>query len=289
MVTLENDSLKVNINFLGAQLNSIIDKIDGLEHIWQGNPTIWAYHAPNLFPVVGGCINNSITVDGKSFPINRHGFARTSAFKKIESSPTHAHFSLRYNAQTLKSFPYKFEFQVLYHLVQNQLRIMYKVINLDDKTVYFSLGAHPAFNIPFTKGEKYEDYFLEFEQAENPPAHVLSSNGFFNGQTKNINIQNGKLFLNSSLFKTDALVFKNLTSRKISIKSTQHSKTIEIQFPHFKYLGLWAKTSAPFLCIEPWLGCADTEGKQVELSNKEAIQEVAHGHVFEIECCLRIN
>ncbi len=289
MVTLENEYLKINVNAFGAQLSSIIDKNDGLEHIWQGNPDVWAYHAPNLFPVVGGCINDSILVNGQIYPIKRHGFARNSAFKKLESSPNHAQFALRYNEETLKSFPYKFEFQVVYHLDKNQIRIIYKVINLDDKTIYFSVGAHPAFNVPFTNGESYEDYYVEFDQSENSSAHSLSANGFFNGETKNINISAGKLFLNQNLFTSDALVFKNLTSRKVTLKSTQHHKTIEVEFPHFNYLGLWAKPGAPFLCIEPWLGCADTEGEQTEFCKKEAIQEVLHGHVFETEFCIKIG
>jgi galactose mutarotase-like enzyme len=289
MVTLENEYLKINVNALGAQLSSIIDKNDGIEHIWQGNTAVWAYHAPNLFPVVGGCINDSILVDGQTYPINRHGFARTSNFKKIESSPGYAQFALRYNDETLKSFPYKFEFQVLYHLHKNQLKVLYKVINLDDKTIYFSLGAHPAFNVPFTLGENYEDYFVAFEQAENPLAHTLSANGFFNGETKNLNLNKGKLFLNQSLFKADALVFKNLASRKVTLKSTEHNKSIMVEFTHFNYLGLWAKPGANFLCVEPWLGCADTQGQQTEFCNKEAIQQVAHGHVFETEFCITFN
>jgi galactose mutarotase-like enzyme len=51
--------------------------------------------------------------------------------------------------------------------------------------------------------------------------------------------------------------------------------------PHFNYLGIWAKPGADFVCIEPWLGCADTEGKPVELKDKEDIQSLKHGHVFE--------
>ena len=289
MVTLENEYLKVNVNAFGAQLSSIIDKNDGLEHIWQGNPDVWSFHAPNLFPVVGGCINDSILVDGQTYPIKRHGFARTSNFKKIESSPNHAQFALRYNEDTLLSFPYKFEFQVIYHLHKNQLQVIYKVVNLDDKIVYFSVGGHPAFNVPFTYRENYEDYYLEFDEPENPPAHALSNKGFFNGDTKNINIVDNKLFLNHDLFKNDAIVLKNLISRKVILKSTQHNKTIEVEFPHFNYLGVWTKPSAPFLCIEPWLGCADTEGQQTEFSKKEAIQEVAHGHVFETEFCIKIG
>ncbi|TAF79012.1 MAG: aldose 1-epimerase family protein [Sphingobacteriales bacterium] len=289
MVTLQNEYLKIEVNAFGAQLSSIIDKSDGLEHIWQGNPTVWAYHAPNLFPVVGGCMNDSILVEGDTYPIKRHGFARTSNFKKIESSPNHAQFALRYNDETLKSYPYKFEFQVIYFVDKNLLRVIYKVINLDNKAIFFSVGGHPAFNVPFTPTENYEDYYVAFEHTENPPSHTLSANGFFNGETKNIAIADGKLFLKPDLFNAAALVFKNLTSREVTIKSTQHNKNIKITYPHFNYLGLWAKAGAPFLCVEPWLGCADTQGQQTEFSKKEAIQTLAHGHVFETEFSVRIG
>ena len=288
MVTLENEYLKVSINADGAQLSSIIDKKDGIEHIWQADPNVWAYHSPNLFPVVGGCLNDSILIDGKTYPLKRHGFARNSNFKRIESSPNHAQFALRYNEETLNSFPYKFEFQVVYHLDKKQLRLIYKVINLDDKTVYFSLGAHPAFNVPFGDDEQYTDYLVEFEKSEPLISHQLNDKGFFNGETQTIPSNENKLNLKNELFIKDALVFKSLASRKVKIKSTKHNKYIAIEYPHFNYLGLWAKPGAPFLCIEPWLGCADTDGQQTEFSKKEAIQHVEHGHVFETEFSISI-
>jgi galactose mutarotase-like enzyme len=288
MVTLENEYLKVSINSLGAQLSSIIDKNDGIEHIWQADPEVWAYHSPNLFPVVGGCINESILIDGKTYPMKRHGFARNSIFKRIESSPKHAQFALRYNEETLKSFPYKFEFQVVYHLDKNHLRVMYKVINLDEKTVYFSLGAHPAFNVPFGDDDQYENYFVQFEKVEPLVSHQLNNEGFFNGKTETIPSIENKLPLSHELFKNDALVFKNVASRNVSINSTRHNKQIIIEYPHFNYLGLWTKPGAPFICVEPWLGCADTEGEQKEFTKKENIQHIEHGHVFETEFCIRI-
>jgi galactose mutarotase-like enzyme len=91
----------------------------------------------------------------------------------------------------------------------------------------------------------------------------------------------GKLFLTRDLFANDALVFKNLRSRSVCIKSTQHDQTITVEFPHFNYLGLWNKPGADFVCIEPWLGCADNTGQHVDISQKEAIQKLGVGHVFE--------
>src|SRR6476659_8325590 len=143
MIKLENEELKVVLSAKGAELISLVDKKDQTEYIWKGDEKIWNYHAPNLFPIVGGLKDDTLWVDGKSYSMKRHGFARTSHFRKIEAAPQQAIFRLRYDEETLKSYPYKFEFQVIYHLKGRKLEILYKVINMDDKTVYFSIGAHP--------------------------------------------------------------------------------------------------------------------------------------------------
>ncbi|CAN5270139.1 aldose 1-epimerase family protein [soil metagenome] len=281
MAVLENEFLKATISNKGAQLTSLIDKATGMEHLWQADPAIWGWHAPNLFPVVGGLINNELLVDGKTYAMPRHGFARTSEFILLESDEVHAMFSLPNCEKTLQVYPYKFDFQVLYTLIENALRVTYKVINHDRKTIYFSVGGHPAFKVPFNPGERYEDYYLEFELQEKLETHLLSPDGFFTGETHPVPLTNKKLYFTRDLFANDALVFKNLGSREVCIKSDKHEQSISVEFPHFNYLGIWAKGGGDFVCIEPWLGCADTAGQHVDISHKEDIQKLHAGHVFE--------
>ena len=281
MTVLENEYLKVAIDLKGAQLSSFYNKKTGVEHLWQANPDVWPWHSPNLFPVVGGLIDNKLMVDGQAYEMGRHGFARQSEFILLEADEVSASFSLPHSENTLKVYPYKFDYQVLYMLIDNSLRITHKVINLDKKTIYFSVGAHPAFNVPFFKGENYEDYYLEFETDEHLEANQLSADGFFTGETNTVPTPGNKLYLTRHLFDADALVFKQLNSRTISIKSKKHDQSISVEFPHYNYLGLWAKSGADFVCIEPWLGCADTENHQVNINKKEAIQSLHAGHVFE--------
>ncbi len=125
MITLQNEFLKAEIDPLGAQLTSLYNKLNKVEHLWQADPAIWSFHAPNLFPVVGECHQGEIKVDGRSYPMNRHGFTRTSEFSILDSSDQHAKFSLSHSEETLKSYPYKFAFQVLYDLFDSELRISY--------------------------------------------------------------------------------------------------------------------------------------------------------------------
>jgi len=281
MAILENDFLKVDISTKGAQLTSVYNKAAQRELLWAADPQIWGYHAPNLFPVVGGLINDELLVDGKAYPMSRHGFARTSEFILLENDENHALYSLPNCEKTLQKYPYKFDFQVLYTLIDNALRVTYKLINHDKKTIYFSVGGHPAFNVPFNKGESYEDYYLEFEIEEKLTTHLLSPEGFYTGETRPIPTKGNKLYLTRDLFKNDALVFKDLRSKEVCIKSDKHDQSISVEFPHFHYLGLWSKPGADFLCVEPWLGCADTVDKHVDISQKEDIQQLKQGHVFE--------
>jgi galactose mutarotase-like enzyme len=281
MAVLENEHLKVNVSAKGAQLTSIVNKATGTEHLWQADASIWPWHAPNLFPVVGAVIDDELFIDGKPYHMARHGFARHSEFILLESDKEHASFSLPYSEKTLQVYPYKFDFQVLYTLIENAVRVTYKLINLEKRTIWFSVGGHPAFNVPFNAGENYGDYYLEFELEEKLTTHLISPEGFFTGETRPVPNKGNKLHLTRELFKDDALVFKNLRSREVCIKSTKHDQSVSVEFPHFNYLGIWAKVGGNFVCIEPWLGCADTAGKKVDISQKEDIQKVAQGHVFE--------
>lgn len=289
MTTLENEYLRVDIQWKGAELASIYDKTTETEHLWQADPDVWPWHGPNLFPVVGGCLNNQILVNGNSYPMGRHGFARQSIFELVDSSAIQTRFALPFSEATLSVFPYRFTFEILYELEDRFLKVTYRVSNEDLQPVYFSVGAHPAFNVPFYPNESYEDYYLEFEVDESLEKYVLSKDGFFNGQTVPVPLQNRRLPLSKDLFAQDALVFKNIVNRQVTIRSKNHDQVVTVSYLPFNYLGVWAKPGAPFVCIEPWLGCADTEGKPVDIREKEAIQVVEPGEVFEAAFIIGIS
>ena len=281
MTTLENEFLKVTIRPKGAELTSIFNKQTGIEHLWQGDPAVWGWHAPNLFPVVGGCLDNQLLINGKAYSMERHGFARHSEFTLIEATSAAATFSLRDNEQTRAVYPYSFDFQLLYSIDKAVLTIVYRVINEGKDTMYFSVGAHPAFAVPFLPDEQYEDYILEFQKEEPLERHLLSPTGYFTGQTEPVLLIGSQLPLTTDLFNQDALVFKQLDSRSLTIRSRHHNHIVTVSFPAFPYLGVWAKPGAPFVCIEPWLGYADSEGTPVPIEQKEAIQHVEAGRQFE--------
>lgn len=280
MHQIENEFLKIRAREYGAELTSVFDKKNNIEHLWQADEAFWGWHAPVLFPVVGRSLNDEILIDGVKYAIEKHGFARKSNFKLLELSQEKMIFSLTNTDETFKIYPYQFELLIGYRLKGNELHVSYEVRNKDDKQMYFQLGGHPAFAVPFNANEKYEDYFLEFEQTENSARHYIDAGGFFDGRTETVLDNGNTINLRNNLFKDDALIFKDLKSRKVSIKSKNHAHTLTVDFTGFNYLGFWAKENAPYVCIEPWLGCADTANQPKEFKAKEGVLMLEPGEEF---------
>ena len=57
-------------------------------------------------------------------------------------------FGLSDSKETLAIYPFPFLLEIGYRLEENSLRIMWKVTNLSEKEMHFSIGAHPAFDAP---------------------------------------------------------------------------------------------------------------------------------------------
>ncbi len=281
MHIIENEFLRVAARNYGAELTSIFYKLTNTEQLWQADKNFWGWHAPVLFPVVGRCLNDEIIVDGKKYAMQKHGFARKSNFNLLELSNTKMVFSLLYSGDTLRVYPYQFELLIAYSLHENQLKVSYEVINRDQKPMWFQLGGHPAFAVPFnTQQETYSDYYLEFSEKENAERHYIDGDGFFDGRKETVLDNSSSIALRNDLFKDDALIFKDLQSRKVCIKCKHHANSLTVNFDGFPYLGVWAKVNAPYVCIEPWLGCADTAGKTQELKDREGVLMLEPGEVI---------
>ena len=272
--TISNSNLTAQIKHLGAELFSL--KSDqNIEYIWEGNPAFWGKHSPVLFPIVGTLKNNSYSFNEEKYQLNRHGFAREMEFELIEKSEESATFSLVSTIETKKSYPFDFELQICYSLVKNKLNIDYKVINKNDFIMPFAIGAHPAFALP----GNFEDYSLEFQEQEILKYYLLED-GLISNNSNELQLDNRQLGLNYQLFENDALVFKTLKSKSITIlKNT--NPILKVNFSDFPNLGIWTVVKAPFLCIEPWFGYSDTLNEYDDFSKKEGIQLLKKLETFE--------
>ncbi|HEY8400021.1 MAG TPA: aldose 1-epimerase family protein [Cytophagaceae bacterium] len=283
-----NEFLKVTVKSSGAELISLKNTITNLEYLWQGDPAYWARRAPVLFPIVGRLKDHKLQVDGQSYTLPQHGFARDMIFDLVDHQDDCLTYKLKSSEETLKIYPFNFELTITYRLVKNKLVVTYEVKNTDDKTIYFSIGAHPAFRCPLVQGEKFEDYYLEFEKPETAE-RLLLTEGLFNGQTEPVLNNENILPLSYDLFdEKDAVVFKGTRSRTVSIKSKKSKNVINVDYSGFPYLGIWTK-KAPFICIEPWYGLADKVDFNGEFKDKEGVRPLIKGRTFNCEFSIEIK
>lgn len=279
---ISNRKLKASIKLKGAELCSLIPSSHGKELIWQGNPTIWSSHAPVLFPIIGKLKNNQVYHEGKSYQTTKHGLVRNNDdLTIIDQTTSSVTLELKSSAETRVLYPFDFAFQIKYHLKDDTLIVHHRVLNPSNKTILFSLGAHPGFNIPLFENDTYEHNFLEFSKPESAHQWLIDSEGLIAGKGPKMFDKSNKLFLTHELFESDALVFKNLNSRSVSLVSKSYGKIIEMSYPDFEYLGIWAKPDGDFVCIEPWMGIADSSDSSQILAEKEGLRSLPPGEVFE--------
>jgi len=278
---LENSILKITINSKGAELLSLYNKTTKLEYLWNANPDFWPKKSPVLFPIVGGLKNGEFSFEGKKYQMGRHGFARDNEYQVAQIDDTKITFTLQSNENTLAQYPFNFVFTVEYTIDENKLYCKYIVKNSDNKSMYFSVGAHPAFNIPLTEGTTYNDWFLQFSTNENCGIYPINANGLI--ETKSVPLFNNidHLSLAKELFYKDALVFKELQSNKICIKSCVSTNGLIMQFDELPYFGIWAAKDANFVCLEPWCGLGDIENTTGDITTKEGINKLNAQETFE--------
>ena len=279
--TISNSNLTAVINALGAELISLKNSINR-EYIWEGNPEFWGKHSPVLFPIVGCLKENQYSYNVTKYSLFRHGFANSMEFNIIEKSAESVVFSVTNNQETLDNYPFKFELQISYTLIKSSLKIGYKVINTNEFEMPFSIGAHPAFALP----NEFNSYALKFEKSEELVCFQLE-NDLISNKTVSLPMEENCLPLSYSLFENDALIFKELESKAITI-TENNVPFLKIKFDDFPSLGIWTKQKAPYICLEPWFGYADTITNSGELSEKEGIQIIGINEQFQSEYSIEI-
>ena len=287
--TLQNDALKITVADHGAELKSITGA-DGTEYLFDGNPKWWKYTSPVLFPIVGKLVNGKYRAEGQEYELPGHGFGRISDFKCVKENADEIVFRLNWSEDTLKVYPYRFSLDISYILKNNSVAVVWLVKNLDDKPIYFSIGAHPALKCPIIDGENFDDCYLQFNKEENSSRILLLPSGPLS-RDRVPTLSGQKLNLNYELFKGDALVFDDLKSDEITICSKKSSKKITVQAKGFPYWGIWTpdKGGAPFLCIEPWHGHADFADFSGDITQKDGINKLEVGESFGTNYTFIIN
>lgn len=269
MYHIQNNFLKAAFRSKGAELTSL--SFENNELIWCAKEP-WERHAPILFPIVGKLKNNTYIYRNKNYSLPQHGFARDLEWLCTYHNHTSIEFELVDNEYTFQMYPFHFSLIVKYELIDSSLNILFRVFNPHHQNLLFSIGYHPAFDLPF----ELNNYSLKFYPLQHKITTSVLSNGLISPQKKIVDLQNNQLNLSTSLFEKDAIIIENTDITNIELTTPHQPFYLNIFTGNAQNIGLWTKPHCKdFICIEPWMGIADNEGCSQILEEKKDIIHLA--------------
>ena len=280
MITIKNGFWGARISETGAELKSLASLAAGQEYIWSGDPSWWAGSAPVLFPVIGGLKGGKYCWEGREYALPSHGFARTSEFTVTRLGEDFADLTLGSSPKTRDAYPFDFSLTVSFRLERSGIAVRYEVKNAGGDRMYFSIGSHPAFVVPFAGGV-LENYYVLFEKEESLERWFFADGVIPAGRTEEAFENSRVINLSRTVFDNGIMIFKHPRSREFTIANSLNTHTVKVVTEGAPYLGIWAKPGgAPFLCIEPWHGIADMSDTSGNLADKEGILVLEPRGVF---------
>ena len=252
--TVSNDYLSLTVASRGAEVVSLQSPEDGTDFIWQGDPRYWEDHSPLLFPAVGDWKDNRYIYKGREYEMPLHGFARNLIFD-VRQNENQIICTLTPGEETKNYYPFDFQLTIVYTLDKNVLLTEQYVHNRSDGPMPYSIGEHIGFRVPLLPGERYEDYYIEFDKPETAPRYPLTD-GREIGPPVPCLKETRRIDLARDMFEGGAWNFEGLASERAVLGNTRNSCRIILDFPGFSHFSLWSRPEAPYLCMEPCNGMA---------------------------------
>lgn len=282
-ICLKNEVLEAKICSKGAELVSL--KRGGREYLWSADPAYWNRHAPVLFPIVGSLKGKQYRYEGKTYEMGQHGFARDMEFEVVSQTEAKLVMALTETEETLQNYPFRFRLEISYELEGNGVIIGWRVENTDEKTLYFSIGAHPAFNCPIKGKGTQSEYSLRFLKDGKPLTEIVSAvleGGLVGEGTLEFGLEDGYLPVTPDLFDTNTVILEDGQTDAVTLNDPDGKEYVRVEFD-MPLVGIWTpiEKNAPFLCIEPWCGRCDDADFDGELPEKRWGSRLEAGGVFE--------
>lgn len=279
MVTIRHKDLEATVDSMGAQLMSL--KLDGGEYLWQGDERWWSRRAPVLFPIVG-CLRNDFATSAQGdVRLKRHGIARLYDHEVASASDDAVTFRLRSSDETRAAFPYDFELDMTYALGDGGLTQTFAVTNTGGVMLPFTLGGHPAFNVPVPgDDEAFDEYELRFARPWTAYTPAIDGSGIADFGTTTLVVDDADVLpLSHELIaRLLTITLLDVPDRTITLVGPSSGHGVTLDFAGFDYLGIWtAAPDAPFVAIEPWRGCATARDESDAFEDKRGITMLRPG------------
>lgn len=289
---------QILVSHIGAELKSI--QREGREYLWNADKSYWGRTAPILFPIVGRLANDTLRIDGRSYTMKQHGFARDT-----ELVPHHTRASLlngliRFEPNEVplvysmaqecipSSYPYDFELEACYNMTDSEVICTWTVRNKGDKPMYFQIGAHPAFVLPDYNTTDAVHGYIQFYDNRGVIVKPLVQNYLVDGlrhsylSPKQVTDENGVLPIKNDTFVNDAILIEDSQVASATLFDKHGHKFLTVVCPRAEAFGIWApnKPGCSFVCIEPWCGIADRFDFDGDISERELNHQLKPGETY---------
>ncbi len=269
MIDLRNQNITLRVNPLGAQMEALA--VYGKPLLWEKDPAVWNGTAPVLFPICGRLAEGRYLLDGASYELPIHGFARNMLFTVAKRTETEAVFSLSDSAETRAVYPFAFRFDIAFSLLENGVEIAYTVHNPGARPLPFATGGHYGFTAP----GGVDRYKIVFDRPLSLAREVLAA-GLLTGGREPVPCEGDTLYMDYSMCDNDSYVFVGQDSRACALMPRKGAGKILLEYPDTPHLLLWTQPGAEYLCIEPWTGCPDGQ-TPTDLYKKKEMRLVPPG------------
>lgn len=290
-IKLRRGGLTALADTMGGELVSLRDW-QGTEYIWGGDPAYWSGRNPILFPIVGGLKDGKVEIGGRTFEMARHGFARRSEFEAVDQGDDFVEFELRESAETLRQYPFPFSLRVLHQLSEDGFSTRFTVANTGDAPMPFCIGGHTAFRCPLEEGEQFEDYQLVFDTTESAASILPGPDGcLLYWEDGPILDHTDAIDLDHSLFdQMDTLIYDRLRSKTVRLRHRNTGRGVQVDFSEFPLVAFWTAPgkNAPYICIEPWQGCAAFDNESGRFEDKPHCIVLQPGESKKLRYSVRI-
>ena len=310
-------SIEYTVSNHGAELQSI--RFEGREFLWQGDPAYWGRRAPILFPIVGKVAGDLLRVDGQSYPMKQHGFARDADFVPVPEmvtgpipemvtapvpepveGPAGSRFVMAGDGSR-GNYPFKYGLSVRYHVEGKRLYCAWAVENRDGRDLHFQIGAHPAFNLPDYDPSDPVHGYIECHDADGRLVDPVLRHYLVDGlrvpfdepvrmlrqaqqpEDRSLTPSSDRLALTNDTFAADAFLIEGSQVVSATLIDKSGRPVLTVGCPQAQAFGLWApsKPGCPFVCLEPWCGITDPAGFSGDISERELIHRLAPGERYE--------
>jgi len=282
--------IQFKVKTSGAELQSV--QKGGHEYLWQGDPAYWNRRSPILFPVVGTLSGGVLCIDGKEYPLGRHGFARNTEFKEVGPN----HFKMVQEGRN-PNYPYDFDLEVNYVPQENGLSVEWKVTSRGREEMHFQIGAHPAFFLPdYNEADEIHGYFQCYDAKGNVISPVAVNYCHSDGLRHAFDTPqrffdaDGVMPITGHSFDNDALLLEGSQVASVVLLDKKRRPVLRVDCPQAEAYGLWApaKPGCPFVCIEPWNGISDALGFAGDIAERDLDHALAPGASYEFKYLINL-